>query len=183
MEKPLHLLNRDGSDAIHHDDIFKTASEFLEQFTDNKEDIRPEHQTKAVAAENPNNIFSNFHGYLLKGDLETAKEENCKELKNIIASLLEALKTWLQPLLENDMFKVISITFDSETCKFPDVDIIHDKVKVVIEHFKDLLLTNNCCIGHLKEELEILFDYINRYVSKSSAEKCWPIIFCIGDDL
>ena len=30
-----------------------------------------------------------------------------------------------------------------------------------MEHFKDLLLTNNCCIDHLKEDLEVLFDHIN----------------------
>ena len=50
-----------------------------------------------------------------------------------------------------------------------------------MDHFKDVLLANNCHIDHLKEEL--LFDHINRYVSKSSAEKCWPIIFRIGDNL
>ena len=52
-----------------------------------------------------------------------------------------------------------------------------------MEHFKDLLLANNCRIDNLKEELEILFDHFNIYVSKSSAEKCSPIIFRIGDDL
>ena len=48
-----------------------------------------------------------------------------------------------------------------------------------MEHFKDLLLVNNCHIDHLKKELEILSDHINRHVP----EKCWPINFCIGDDL
>ena len=43
-----------------------------------------------------------------------------------------------------------------------DADIIYDEVKVIMEHFKDLLLTNNCCIDHLKEDLEVLFDHINR---------------------
>ena len=31
LEQLLHLLNRDGSDAFHHDDIFKTANKILEQ--------------------------------------------------------------------------------------------------------------------------------------------------------
>ena len=56
-------------------------------------------------------------------------------------------------------------------------------VKVIVEYFKDLLLINNCHIDQLKEELEILIDHIDRYASKSSAEKCWTIIFHIGDDL
>ena len=98
-------------------------------------------------------------------------EVNCEEVNHIIASLVEALKTWLQPLLENDVFKAISITLDSKSYKFLNVDIIYDEVKVIEADFKDVLLTNNYHIDHLKEELEILFDHINRYVSKSSCTK------------
>ena len=59
-------------------------------------DIIPEHQTWAVASENPNNNFCNFHEYLLKGDLETAAMDiNCEEFKHITASLIEILKTQL----------------------------------------------------------------------------------------
>ena len=59
-----------------------------------------------------------------------------------------------------------------ESYKFLDVDIFYNEVIIIVEHFKDLLLANNCRIDHLKEKLEILFDHINRYVSKSSAKKC-----------
>ena len=172
LQRLLNLLNRDGNDAFHRDDIFKTASEILEQLSENEEDIVPDRQTRAAAAENPNNNFCNFHGYLLKGDLEIVMDVNCKEFKHVTASLIEALKTRLQPLLENDVFKAISIMLDSKSFKFLDVDIICEKVKVIVDHFKDLLLANNCHIDYLKEKLEIFFDHINRYVSKSSAEKC-----------
>ena len=37
LEKPLHLLNRDGSDAFHHCDIFKTAREILKQLPVDKD--------------------------------------------------------------------------------------------------------------------------------------------------
>ena len=63
-----------------------------------------------------------------------------------------------------------------------NVDIIFNEVKVTMEHFKDLLLTNNYQVDHLKEELEILFDHFKRYISKYSAKKCQPNIFSIGDD-
>ena len=85
MEK-LHLLNRNGSDAFHRDDNFKTESKILEKFSVDKENIIPEHQTQAAVAGNPNSNFCNFHEYLLKGDLETAMEVNCKAGKHIIAS-------------------------------------------------------------------------------------------------
>ena len=80
LEKLLHLLNRDGSDAFHCDDIFKTANEILEQLSDDEEDIVPEHRTQAEVAENPNSNFCNVHGYLFKGDLETEMEVNYTSL-------------------------------------------------------------------------------------------------------
>ena len=35
----------------------------------------------------------------------------------------------------------------------------------------------------MKEEFEVLHDHIISYVSKSSSERCWPIIFRKGHDL
>ena len=80
MEKLLHLLNRDESDAFHCN-IFRTARKISKQLLDNEEDIVSEHQAQAAAAENPNYNFCNFHGYLLEGDLETVMEVNCKKFK------------------------------------------------------------------------------------------------------
>ena len=70
-----------------------------------------------TAAENLNNNFCYFYEYLLNEDLETTMEVNYKEFKHIPASLIYALKTQLQPLLENDVLKAISIILDSESHK------------------------------------------------------------------
>ena len=72
LEKPLHLLNRNGSDTFHCSNIFKTASKILEQ-------------------------------------LQLTKKISQQSLKP------EQLN-WLQPLLENNMFKAISIILDPESC-------------------------------------------------------------------
>ena len=70
-----------------------------------------------AAAENLNNNFCYFYEYLLNEDLETTMEVNYKEFKHIPASLIYASKTQLQPLLENDVLKAISIILDSESHK------------------------------------------------------------------
>ena len=44
FKKLLLLLNRDGKEAFHRNDIFKTASETLEQLSDEEDDIIPERQ-------------------------------------------------------------------------------------------------------------------------------------------
>ena len=110
-------------------------------------------------------------------------EKNLEEYKMIITALIEALNTRLEPVLENEVFKAISIILDSESYKFLDVEIIYDEIKLIAEHFKQMLIANNCRTNNLKEEFEIMHDHINRYLSKSSPEKCWPIIFRIGHDL
>ena len=107
-------------------------------------------------------------------------EINLKEFKTIFKSLIKPLKSHLEPLLENKVFKAIYIILDSESYLFLSVDIIYDEVKVIAEHFKSLLLANNCSINHLKEELEVPHDQIIRYFSKSSSERCWPIFFALG---
>ena len=147
FEKLLLLLNRDGKETFHRDDIFKTASEILEQLSDEEGDIISEHKTRAAAAENPNNDFCEFHGYLLRGSLDSTLEIiNLKEFKTIVESLIKALKSRLEPLLENEVFKAIFIILDSESYPFLSVDIIYEEVKVIVEHFKSSLLANNCSI-------------------------------------
>ena len=143
-------MNRDGKEAFHRDDIFKTASEILEQLSNEEDDIIPEHQTRAAAAKNLNNDFCEFHGYLVTGSLDRAMEINLKEFKTIVESVIKALKFHLEPLLENEVFKTICIILDSESYPFLSVDIIYDKVKVIVEHFKSLLLASNCSIDHLQ---------------------------------
>ena len=108
-------MNRDGKEAFHRNYILKTASEILEQILNEEDDITPEHQTRAAAAENPNNDFCMFHGYLLTGSLDSAMEITLKEFKTVIDSLIKALKSCLEPLLQNEVFKAICIIWDSES--------------------------------------------------------------------
>ena len=115
FEKLLLLLNRDGKEAFHRNDIFKTASEILEQLSNEENDIIPERQTRVAAAENPNNDFCEFHGYIVTGSLDSAMEIKLKEFKTIVESLIKALKSRLEPLLKNEVFKAICIILDSES--------------------------------------------------------------------
>ena len=70
FDKLLILLDRDGGDAFQRDNIFSTASEILEKLTDEEEEIIPERRTRTAASENPNNDYCQFHGYLLKSNLQ-----------------------------------------------------------------------------------------------------------------
>ena len=106
------LLDRDGGDAFQRDDIFPTATEILEKLTDEEEQIIPERRTRAPVSENTNNDYCQFHGYLLKGNLQDAIESCHQEFVTIISSLKESLALRLESILENDVFKAISVILD-----------------------------------------------------------------------
>ena len=52
---------------------------------------------------------------------------------------------------------------DSKSYQFHNADVLYDKVKVVADHFKSILMANSCSTEHLKDEFEILHE---RYVLK-----------------
>ena len=177
FDKLLILLDQDRGDAFQKDDIFPTASEILEKLTDEEEEIIPEQHTQAAVSENPNNDFCQFHGYLQKDNLQDAIESCHQEFVTIISSLKESFALQLDSILENDIFKAISVILDSESYQVLESDIVYDEVKDVVDYFKPPLLANNCNLNFLKEEFKILHDHVKRYVSKCSSEKCWSIIF------
>ena len=177
FDKLLILLDCDGGDAFQRDDIFPTASEILEKLTDEEEEIIPEHHTQAAVSENPNNDFCQFHGYLQKDNLQDAIESCHQEFVTIISSLKESLALRLESILENDVFKAISVILYSEFYQFPKSEIVYDEVKVGVDYFKSPVLANNCNLNFLKEEFKTLHGYIKRYVSKCLPEKCWSVIF------
>ena len=78
FKKLLLVLDRDGKEAIPRDVTSKTASEISEQLLNEEDDIIPERQTRAAAAENLNNDFCEFPGYLLTGSLDSTMEINLK---------------------------------------------------------------------------------------------------------
>ena len=100
-----------------------------------------------------------------------------QEFLTIVSSLKESLALRLESILENDVFKAISVILDSASYQFLKSDIVYNEVKVVVDYLESPLLLNNCNLNFLKEEFEISHNHVRRYVSKCSSEKCWPIIF------
>ena len=132
FDKLLILLDCDGGDTFQRDDIFPTVSEILEKLIDEEEEIIPKRRTWAAVSENPNNDYCQFHGYLLRGNLQDAIESCHQEFVTIISSLKESLALRLESILENDVFKAISVILDSESYQFLESDIVYDEVKVVV---------------------------------------------------
>ena len=135
FDKLLILLDRDGGDAFQMDDIFPTASEILEKLNDEEEETIPGRRTRAAVSENPNNDYCQFHCYLLKDNLQDTTEFCHQEFVAIISSLKESLVLRLEFILENDIFKAISVILDSESYQFLESDIVYDELNVVVDCF------------------------------------------------
>ena len=93
------------------------------------------------------------------------------------------LETCLNPLLENDAFKSISLILDSSSYQHTTIDSLIMDLGVVKLHFNDMLTATNCNTVNLNQEFEVLHDHVTRFLSRPSPEKCWPIVFKIGSDL
>ena len=70
FDKILILLERDGGDAFQRADMFPTASDILGKLTDEEKEIVPQCCTRAAVSENPKIDYCQFHGYLLKDNLQ-----------------------------------------------------------------------------------------------------------------
>ena len=139
FNKLLILLDHDGGDVFQRDDIYPTESEILKKLTYEEEEIIPERRTQAAVSDNPNNDYCQFCGYLLKCNLQDAIESCHQEFVTVTSSLKESLALWLESILENDIFKVVSVILDSDSYQFLESDVVYDEVKVV-DYFKSPLL-------------------------------------------
>ena len=168
---------------IKRDDIFYNASEILEQIDDEEEDIIPERQTRADTNDNPDNNVTLFHGYLLTGSVEDALEKCNQDYLNILENLREALTVRLSSIIDDPIYRAIAIVLDTQSYLFNDIDTLFEEVQVLADHFKDVLEANGCNLRRLKTELDVVRDYIIKFTSKHTPEKCWAIIFNIKQDL
>ena len=73
-----------------------------------------------------------------KGKFLDAIESCHQEFVTIISSVRESLALWLESILENDVFKAISVILDSESYQFLESDIVFDEVKVVVDYSSHL---------------------------------------------
>ena len=160
------------------------ASEMLEQLSNSEdEDIIPERRTRADAAANPGNDYSDFLGYLLTRSVEDALISCYDKVISIVTDLKHVLETRLSPLLENDVFKSISLILDSSSYQHTSIDSLIADQDVVMQYFNDMFTTNNCNTIDWNQAFEVLHDHVTRFLPNHSPEKCWPIILKIDSDL
>ena len=107
------------------------ASEMLEQLSNDEDEEIPECRTRADAAADPGNDYSDFHGYLLTRSAEDALISCYDEVISIAMDLKDALETRLSPLLENHVFKSISLILDSLSYQHTTIDSLIVDLDVV----------------------------------------------------
>ena len=164
-------------------EFFPTLNKFIEQLEEEDEELLPYRQTRNDAGANPGGLKFTFHGYLLTGDLNRAKEA-CKNLfSEILAALEEALTDRLDSIIEDPLYKSIAAFLDTRCYQFADVQEILSHVDKIKETFRVLLLGNNCDITKLKSETEIIFNHVKNFASARSPSKTWPMFFSLKNEL
>ena len=104
-----------------------------------------ERQTKAAAATNPNNSYSLLHeDYLLQGDLESALKKVTVVISEVATKLNTCIQERLDSFVSSLLFKAVSIFLDTQAYEIPDIEDIYSNVRVIQDHFENLLVANGC---------------------------------------
>ena len=134
--KKMKKLVETHEDPFINLEFFPTFNKFIEQLKEEPEELLPFRQTRNDAQDNPGGFKFSFHGYLLTGNPEKAKEK-CKELYiEILTALEEALTQQLDCIIENPLYKAIAAFLDTCGYQYTDFDELYahlDKIKEVFE--------------------------------------------------
>ena len=146
------------------------------------EEIISERQSRSETAEERGKKYT-FHGYLMKGDLDVAKEAVEKEFISILTKLAEVLKDRFSCFLEDSTFHAMATFLDTKAFVHTDVSDIYEAVNVIWDKFYYLLKENGCEKENLKNELRTLCSHVKTVFKTSSASRCWPKLFQRRDSL
>ena len=156
-------------DPFANPEFFPTFNKFIEQLKEEPEELLPFRQTRNDTQANLGGFKFSFHGYLLTGNSDKAKEE-CKQLyPEILTALEEALTQLLDCIIENPLYKSVAALLDTRsTCS---ILMTYNHVNKIKEDFEVQLSGNNCGITKLKSEAEMVFNHVINFASTKSSNK------------
>ena len=170
-------------DPFANPEFFPTFSKFIEQRKEEPEELLPFRQTRNDTQANPGGFKFSFHGYLLTGNPDKAKEK-CKQLyPEILTALEEALTQRLDCIIENPLYKSVAALLDTRSYQYTDFDDIYNHVNKIKEVFEVQLSGNNCGITKSKSEAEIAFNHVVNFASTKLSNKIWPMLFPLNMSL
>lgn len=184
VKKLSKLVREEKGEAFKRKEIFPTCASILEEIKFEREQIIPQRTTRAdntpAAASREEYLY---HDYLLKGSPECALEECSREFVVILTDLETSLTTRLGSITEEPIFKAMAEFLDTKCYSFKTANEIYKHVWEVKEHFETLLVANGCDISKLEGEMEIVYQHVIHFMAQRGADKCWPALFQIKEEL
>ena len=175
--KKMKKLVETNEDPFGNAELFPTLNKFLEQLKEEPEELLPYCQTRNAAQANPGGFKFTFHGYLLTGEPDKAKQV-CKNLyTEVLTALEEAMTERLDCITKDSLFKPSAAFLDTHCYQFTDFDNIFTHIVKIKDKFEVQLLGNGCDIAKLKSKAEILFNHMKNFGSNKPSSKTWPVIF------
>ena len=170
-------------DPFVNPEFFPTFNKFIEQLKEEPEELLPFRQTRNDAEANPGGFKFNFHGYLLTGNPDKAKEKGKELYTEILTALEEALIQQLDCIIENPLYKAITAFLDTRGYQYTDFDEIYAHVDKIKEVLEIQLTGNNCNITKLKSEAQIVYNNVTNFALTKSSTKTWPMLFSLKYEL
>ena len=99
-----------------------------------------------------------FHTYLMIGNIDTSLERVAQEVSTIVSELKVALNDRLGRFDANPVLKSMAMFLDTKGYEVFEFEDIYSHVKVLSDHFLNLIQANGCDVTKLRAETDILYD-------------------------
>ena len=118
-----------------------------------------------------------FHDYLLSGNIDESLDAVIYEVTEILDNLEASFRKRYAPMVNDDFFTATAKFLDTESYIHVEFDDLYENVNVITKRFGELFTANGCDLDRLKGEFRILVSHVNKFLSKSSPNRCWPQLF------
>ena len=182
MKKFDKLLREEGQEVLRKKEVFPSLSKLLDNLSPADPDIIPERQTRNEAA-NTGNEFMEFHTYLMSGNIDTSLERVAQEVSTIVSELKVTLNDRLSRFDANPVLKSMAMFLDTKGYEVFEFEDIYSHVKVLSDHFLNLIQANGCDVTKLRAETDILYEHVVKFFLKKKPIDVWPHLFSVAKSL
>ena len=171
-------------ESFHDSKLFHHTRLVLNQLTEEVQEIVPQRQTCPDTAENLDHNYSLFHYYLLSCGVDESLDAVINEALEVIDKLITFFKNRSSCFIKDDFFTAAAAFLDTKSYVNEDCEELYKKsVPIIVSHYSQQLIANNCDVDHLKAEFRVMFAHVRKFLSGNSPSRCWPQLFQLKSSL
>ena len=124
-----------------------------------------------------NTIHTNIQGFRLRGSIDVALNKTRRQFNSILTTLSEVITNRFEAIIENPIYKAMSIFLDTSTYITVGFEIVVDSMREIAEKFSPQLQANKCNTYRIEDELLVLMTHVESFLENVTPSKAWKVLF------